>query len=80
MYTGFTEMGMDITKAEVQLLISKWDEDLSGNINFDEFLKGIRGVLSPARQRVVDDAFAKFDKAGGGTIDIEDLIAHGYHC
>ena len=59
--------------------MDKCDEDCSGNLNFDEFLKGIRGELSEARQAVVDAAFAKFDAAGGGTISLDDLKANGYN-
>ena len=46
--------------------MNKWDEDCSGNLNFDEFLKGVRGELSEARQATVDAAFAKFDVDGSG--------------
>ena len=79
MHTGLTEAGCDISKAEVQCLMDKWDEDCSGSLNFDEFLKGVRGTLSEARQAVVDAAFGKFDAAGAGTINIDDLKAGGYN-
>ena len=53
--------------------MSKFDEDSSGNLTFDEFLKGIRGELTPARQAVVDSAYEKFDKDGSGEISMADL-------
>ena len=80
MCTGLTEAGVEVTKEEVALLIAKWDEDCSGDINFDEFLKGLRGVLSEPRQAVVDAAWAKFDVDGSGTINIDDLKGGGYNC
>ena len=49
MAIGLTEAGVEITKEEVEILMSKWDEDCSGDLNFDEFLKGLRGSLSEAR-------------------------------
>ena len=79
MHIGLNEAGCEISKAEVQCLMAKWDEDCSGNLNFDEFLKGIRGTLSPARQAVVDAAFAKFDVDGTGSITIDDLKGGGYN-
>ena len=44
-----------------------------GKLTFDEFLKGIRGELSPARQDVVNKAFAKMDKDGSGVISPADM-------
>ena len=49
MHIGLNEAGCEISKEEVQCLMDKWDEDCSGNLNFDEFLKGIRGTLSEER-------------------------------
>ena len=79
MHTGLNEAGCDVSLAEVQCLMDKWDEDGSGSLNFEEFLKGVRGTLSVARQAVVDAAFSKIDAAGGGTINIDDLKAGGYN-
>ena len=80
MLTGLTEAGVEITMDEITILMEKWDEDCSGDLNFDEFLKGLRGVLSEERQAVVDAAWAKFDVDGTGVITKEDLTAAGYNC
>ena len=79
MVTGLTEAGVEITKDEVEVLMAKWDEDCSGDLNFDEFLKGLRGGLSPDRQAVVDAAWSKFDVDGTGEITTADLQAAGYN-
>ena len=79
MLTGLTEAGIEITMDEINVLMEKWDEDCSGDLTFDEFLKGLRGVLSEERQAVVDAAWGKFDVDGTGTITIEDLTAAGYN-
>ena len=79
MCVGLNEAGCEVTKEEVAVLIEKWDEDCSGDINFDEFLKGIRGTLSESRQAVVDAAWAKFDVDGTGVINMTDLVNAGYH-
>jgi len=49
------------------------DTDGDGFLNFDEFLKGVRGKLNPRRQAIVDKAFLKFDRNGDGAIDASDL-------
>ena len=69
-----------MTRDEVEILIAKWDEDCSGDINFDEFLKGLRGVLSPQRQAIVDAAWNLFDADGSGSINHEDLTKLGFNC
>lgn len=59
--------------------MDKWDKDCTGILNFDDFLKGVRGELSEARQATVDAAWAKFDVDGSGNINIDDLKAAGYN-
>ena len=54
LYTGLNEAGCNVTKEEVACLMQRFDTDGSGDLTFDEFLVGIRGFLSPARQAVVD--------------------------
>ena len=57
------------------------DKNQDGTIDYDEFLQGIRvslaitaqGQLNEPRQKVVDQAFVKFDKDGSGYIDMADI-------
>ena len=79
MLTGLTEAGVEVTLEEIGILMAKWDEDCSGDLNFDEFLKGLRGYLSEDRAAVVDAAWNKFDVDGTDTITIDDLKAGGYN-
>ena len=46
-FTGMNEFGCELTREEADMIFAKWDEDGSGNLNFDEFLKGIRNEMSP---------------------------------
>ena len=55
------EFGCELTHEEVDIIFAKWDEDDSGNLNFDEFLKEFRYEMSPVRQAAVEEAFSKFD-------------------
>ena len=79
MLTGLTEAGVEVTLEEIEILMAKWDEDCSGDLNFDEFLKGLRGFLSEERQAVVDAAWNKFDVDGTGSITVDDLKAAGFN-
>jgi len=58
--------------------MEKWDEDCNGTLNFDEFLKGLRGGLNQNRQAVVDAAWNKIDVDGSGQINVDDLHQAGY--
>ena len=73
LYIGLNEAGCELSKDEIACLMEKFDEDCSGNLTFDEFLKGIRGDLNEARQAIVDQAYAKFDSDGSGEISMSDL-------
>ena len=67
------ECGCNLTKEETDLLLSHFDTDKDGNINFDEFLVGIRGSPSAPRKAVIDAAYSKFDATGDGVITAADL-------
>ena len=73
LFYGMQELGVQLTKAESQAVLSIMDTDGSGNINLDEFLVGIRGSLNETRQAMVDKAYNKFDSDGSGFVDSNDL-------
>jgi Ca2+-binding EF-hand superfamily protein len=54
-------------------LLEYLDTDQDGYVNYDEFLKGIRGKPNQKRQTFIDKAFLKFDKDGNGKITAADL-------
>ena len=42
-------------------------------LEYDEFVRTIRGPMNQNRKRIVAKAFAILDKDGGGFIDINDI-------
>jgi len=74
-FVGLNECGCNLTKEETDALLSHFDTDHDGNINFDEFLVGLRGSPNATRQAVVDAAYCKFDVTGDGCITAADLRA-----
>jgi Ca2+-binding EF-hand superfamily protein len=38
-----------LTKPEVSAVFRKFDRDGDGNVNYDEFLRGVRAAPSPQR-------------------------------
>jgi hypothetical protein len=78
-YWGIKDMGVNITKREAEILIDFLDTNQDGQLNYDEFLVGIRGCPNETRMAVIDQAFAKFDADNNGRITSADL-APVYDC
>ena len=70
---AITDYMLGFTEGEIQKLFSYFDFDRSGVIEFDEFIRAIRGPMNPNRKKIVALAFKKLDKDGNGWIDINDI-------
>ena len=44
--TGLNELGCDLTPEELEELFKVCDSNQDGNVDFNEFLKGVRGELN----------------------------------
>ena len=74
-FVGLNDSGVNISKEETDVLLAYLDTNGDGNVNYDNFLKGIRGSMNAARTGVVEVAFAKFDTEGQHSIKASDLRA-----
>lgn len=54
-------------------LFNAFDSDGSGNVDYDEFLRIVRGDMSEPRKNLVLQAFRKIDKTGDGVLQLEDV-------
>jgi Ca2+-binding EF-hand superfamily protein len=70
---AMTDYMLGFTEGEIQKLFQYFDFDRSGAIEFDEFVRAIRGPMNPARQKVVMQCFKKLDRDNSGWIDISDI-------
>ena len=70
---------LGLSLEEVRTLHGFFDRGGDGYISFDEFLKAIRGSLSPTRRKLVTKVFNALDASGdqNGYLTIEDL-QHAY--
>ena len=71
--TCLRDIGFFLPKAANEKLVQYYDKDIDGYVYFVEFLKALRGEPNEERQKVIDEAFHKFEKDGSGMIDIRDL-------
>lgn len=64
---------IDIADGDIQKVFNFFDRDKDGSLNYDEFLLGVRGPINNYRKKLVEQAFAKFDRDGSGSVTIDDL-------
>ena len=64
---------LGFSDSEIRSLYAYFDYDRSGTVDYDEFLRSIRGPLGPARRKLVGQAYGKLDRDGNGWIDINDI-------
>lgn len=72
-FVGLNDCGVSLSKEETECLLASLDTNGDGNVNYDQFLAGVRGELSKVRSDVVHAAFAKFDAEGCGMVKASDL-------
>merc|ERR1711871_1312705 len=68
------ECALDLSEDDCHALFVHFDTDCSGDIDFEEFLQGLRGDLSARRQNLINMAFDVIDKDGNGVLEPDDLI------
>jgi len=67
------DFALGFTPQQCSVLFGYFDVDRSGTIEYDEFLRAIRGPMNQGRVACVQKAFKKLDKDGNGWIDINDV-------
>ena len=65
--------GLFFKKVELQALIKYYDVDGDGQINLEEFLRGLRDQLTERRENMVWRAFSLMDRDGSGKIEAADV-------
>ena len=64
---------LGFSDTEIKQLFAYFDYDRSNTVDYDEFLRTLRGPMNPARKKLVAQAFNKLDKDGNGWIDVNDI-------
>lgn len=70
---AMSDFALGFTTQQIGALFDYFDVDRSGSIDYDEFLRAIKGPMSSTRKQVVAAAFKKLDKDGNEWIDINDV-------
>ena len=61
------------SKVELQALMKYYDTDGDGQINFEEFMRGLRDELTERREAMVWRAFELMDRDGSGQVEAKDV-------
>ena len=64
----------EIASEDIGVLFSAFDINRDGTIQYDEFLRVIRGDLSDYRRQLVERAFKVLDRDGSGVVEVQDLV------
>lgn len=67
------ELRVGLTPEEEKEVFRVFDEDRSGTIDYEEFLRHIRGSMNEFRKGICMKAFGIMDKDHNGVIDIKDI-------
>lgn len=73
--SGLADYGIQISRAEVNMIFAHFDRDGSGGIVFDEFLLALADDMSVRRRKLVEQAYQKLDKDGSGQVTRADIEA-----
>jgi len=67
--------GLGLIDTEIRSTFALFDKSRNGFIDYEEFLKAIRGGLNQFRKNLVEQAFGIMDKNRNGIIDYNDIIS-----
>lgn len=70
---AMTDFMLGFSQGEIDTLFRRFDTNRNGLVEYDEFLREIRGPMNAFRSGYVSKAFTKMDKDGNGYLDINDI-------
>jgi Ca2+-binding EF-hand superfamily protein len=68
-----TDYMLGFSEGEIQTIFREFDLSRNGLVEYDEFLRVIRGPMNDNRRTYVAKAFKKLDRDGNGYVDINDI-------
>jgi len=70
---GLKDFDIHLEEPQVDALIKHFDRDGSKTVNFDEFLRGLRGELNDSRLVWIRKAYDKLDVNKDGQVTLDDI-------
>ena len=69
-----TEFDFGLTKEEIEELFVSFDKDERGMVNYDDFIRVLRGELNENRKNLIQNVFKHLDIDNKGYLTIEELL------
>ena len=69
-----TEFNFGLSKEEIEELFVSFDKDERGMINYDDFIRVLRGELNENRKQLIQNVFKHLDINEKGYLTIEELL------
>lgn len=70
---GLIDYGIHITEEQAQLCLKKFDRNKDGQVDFDEFLRYLKGDINSFREGFIRQAYNKLDINGDGSVTLDDI-------
>ena len=70
---GLLDYGIQINKSDAQEIIEKFDRDGNKMLDFNEFLRFLRGDINASREQWIKKAYNKLDVTLDGQVTVEDI-------
>ena len=64
---------MGLSDSDILNLFNAFDRNRDGTIDYDEFVRVLRGPMNNFRKKLVGQAFSKIDRDKNGFVDINDI-------
>jgi Ca2+-binding EF-hand superfamily protein len=64
---------VDLNQNEIKILFNAFDNDGSGCVDYNEFLREVRGEMNGYRKKITLQAFDKIDVDKSGVVDISEV-------
>lgn len=64
---------IQLTADDVTFIFNQFDRNKDGRLDYDEFLRGVRGEMNSQRRGLAERAFTVLDTNGNGVITIGDI-------
>lgn len=62
-----------MTDDQARLVLEKFDRNKDGQVDFDEFLRYLRGDINKFREALIQKAYNKLDVNSDGQVTLEDI-------
>ena len=69
-----TKFDFGLTKEEIEELFVSFDKDERGMVNYDDFIRVLRGELNENRKNLIQNVFKHLDIDNKGYLTIEELL------